>query len=285
MKGYVKNLLLKFLKFSVICKLIIKIYPLATEIYYLGTYRSTHSQNTWITRYRNLQNLLEISHLSPSNYKRYGNSQDGGYYLVDIVNSNCKLLSLGIGSDVTFEAELGKIVKEVHLYDHTVDGLPQDVQNSFFFQKKISSVDFQNEISLNTCFTNLDDQSGQTLLKVDIEGDELTIFDTLNENFLFKTSQIVIEIHNLKFLMKDTYYSKLVNLLVTLSKFHTPVYINANNWDSYDLILNKPLPNTLEITYLHNNVKANYKFYPRFASPTEYPNTNLKPSIEMSFLI
>jgi hypothetical protein len=43
-------------------------------------------------------------------FSRFGNQFDGGYVMVNDFNNNDALVSLGVGSDVTFDAELTKTI-------------------------------------------------------------------------------------------------------------------------------------------------------------------------------
>ena len=63
---------------------------------------------------------------------RVGRNNDGGYVMVDDFKETDCLISYGIGGDVSFEKDLQNKIKLSHLYDHTIQNLPDNVKNSIF---------------------------------------------------------------------------------------------------------------------------------------------------------
>ena len=284
MKKIVKSTIKFILKFKFLSKIVVKIYPIATESLFLRSINVSSSREVFLSRYTCVQEYLEINHLPEECYKRYGSDYDGGYFLVDDINPNSKLLSFGVGPDISFEAELSPKLRQVHLYDYSVSALPQNINNSKFFMSKVSTSDTNDKIDVNTCYQILNDSSKETILKCDIEGDELEVVSHISPINLKNTSQIILEIHNLNRIMANDFYSNLIKMLKNISLFHTPVFVNANNWDTYNLILNKPLPNTIEVTFLAKDKINKYKSIKVPSSPKSQPNSRINPSIELNFL-
>ena len=198
---------------------------------------------------------------------RLGRDNDGGYLVseIDIKKSNI-LISLGIDDDWSFEEHFSKINDiPVYAYDASVNlkfwakrALTQTIINpfSFYIFKKIFSyiIFFRNNkkhikkfVGLNTNFKNYCTLSSilkslnfkNVFLKIDIEGAEYRVLDTLIYNSE-KISGLVIEFHDC-----DIHLDKIKKFI---SKFDLKlVHIHANNFAP--IRSNDMLPIVLELTF------------------------------------
>jgi len=143
-----------------------------------------------------LSKLLRVEKvIDPSTkFARFGNQFDGGYVVVQDFTSTDALISLGVGHDVTFDAELSKLISKIHLYDHTVNDLPQPVDNATFFKEEIGYVK-KESVTLEEALLRLN-HSASVILKMDIEGSEWEVLANTVSLEAFK--QIVIEFHGLQ---------------------------------------------------------------------------------------
>ncbi len=227
---------------------------------------------------------------------RIGKQNDGGYLVSksDIHNSDC-LIGLGISDDWSFESDFVKINNTpVFAYDASV--------NTKFWLKKFVINTLKNPFKLSDSFKfisykkfftgnrkhikkfvglNTDDSNYCTLssifneinyknlfLKVDIEGSEYRILDTLVDN-KNRISGLVIEFHDCD-LHLETIKNFLKNFQLKL------IHIHANNYQP----INKKsgLPLVLELTFSKNCETIKSKILP---NELDMPNNKEEPEINL----
>lgn len=218
------------------------------------------------------------------NFKRFGSINDGGYCLVDLIEEKSKLLSFGVGDDVSFERDLSSSISAIHLYDHSVDCLPIKIENGTFFQLGLASRRYGDFITLADAIIEIGEAS-DLLLKMDIEGYEREVLSAADSNDLAKFSQIVIEFHGLHRIFEDEYYAVFVNALKKLRSTHSPVIVHANNFGDYKILGNVPVPDVIEVTYLRNGFIDSRNIHDvRAYKRSNNPNNPSRPAISLSFL-
>jgi hypothetical protein len=209
---------------------------------------------------------------------RLGGRHDGGYLVSEKdVKSSDILVSLGMGINWRFEIDfIKKNNVPLNIYDASVDKkyFLSLVKNSiirfyrpssflFYFKLYISYINFFKNTkkhiekfvssNLNVCssdkekYCTFDDvlkniESKNIFLKIDIEGDEYRILDTIL-GYQDRITSLVIEFHNC-----DLHLSKIENFI---NKFSLClVHIHANNFTP--ICAQNNLPLTLEITFSKN---------------------------------
>ena len=212
-------------------------------------------------------------------FSRFGNRFDGGYVMVHDFNGNDALVSLGVGNDVTLEAELSKVIAKVHLYDHTVSSLPQSVRNAVFHKEEIGYVK-ERAVTLEETILRLK-PAGDLLLKMDIEGSEWEVLEGTISLGTFK--QIVIEFHGLHRLINVDYFVKTVSALRKIHSTHAPVHLHANNYSSLAIIGNVAVPDIIEVTYVSRSRYKTTLFEPLPGAEFDSPNSSLTPEIALLF--
>jgi hypothetical protein len=228
-----------------------------------------------------LSKLLRVEKVVASNFKfaRFGNQFDGGYVMVHDFNKSDSLISLGVGNDVTLDAELSKMISKVHFYDHTVSRLPQSVDNAIFHKEEIGYAK-EGSVTLEETLIRLKPE-GDTILKMDIEGSEWEVLASTVSLGAFK--QIVIEFHGLQQLVNLDYFVRTASALQKIHTTHAPVHLHANNYVPVAIIGNSLVPDVIEVTYLN---RSNYKtvmYEPLPGAEFDNPNCSLIPEIALSF--
>lgn len=191
------------------------------------------------------QSLL-LQPLAQSKLVRLGRNADGGYSIPPLKFD--KLVTLGVGKDISFEMNSFFQEVDIHLFDHTVER-PFDLnKNMMFYKKGIGNSDKDNLLSFNSiCELSQVNSNAKNLLKFDIEGDEYFVFE--NADFS-KFSTIVCELH----WIEDCFYSdKFFNLQILLMKLHlnhSLVNVHVNNWSSLFNVGSVVLPNVVQLTFL-----------------------------------
>jgi hypothetical protein len=118
---------------------------------------------------------------------RLGPAHDGGYILLaEPCSMATEFYSFGVGNDVGFELDYVSRfpLNTVHLFDPTIDHLPQEHRN-FRFQKR--GIGMGND--------PLTAVVPDAILKMDVEGHEWQAFATMPRSTLKTFSQMVIEFH------------------------------------------------------------------------------------------
>ena len=208
------------------------------------------------------------------NLLRVGPKKDGGY-IIDkrIINKSKTIVTCGLNDDWEFEKNYLKINPETKViaYDHTVnkkfwkERFKKDflalillkkininkildvfkyIDYKFFFRKNIHiskkvvlKKNSKNEISIKEII----DKKKNIILKIDIEGDEYKLLNTINKE-QSKINLLIIEFHNI-----SKNISKIKKFLSN-SKFKI-IHIHANNYGGIDKLNN---PNVIEVTLLNS---------------------------------
>lgn len=203
---------------------------------------------------------------------RLGRNNDGGYIVFNKnLNNLDGIYSYGINDDVSFDLDFTKYIsKKIHMYDHTIDSLPQNHQ-SFIFIKEAGSAD---NIIRHIQTTN--NSSNNLFLKMDIEGCEWDILDKLDEKILNRFQQLVIEFHNIQFLQNEYFgnfnitHEIILRVFKKLNQYFYLGHIHGNNCGGI-----KDLPNTIECTYIRKDlldIIPEIEDIPYPISNLDYPN-------------
>jgi hypothetical protein len=190
---------------------------------------------------------------------RLGKDNDGGYLVnkQDILKSK-KLLSLGVGDDVSFESDFMKLNNcPIVAYDGTIKP-NQDFLNDFykddktFINKNIG--DKEGEVPFKSILGEQD-----VFLKCDIEEHEYAI---LNDIIIHSKqfTGITMEFHNIN---GEDHFNELLNFI---SKVELKlVHIHVNNWFYYKTEQGC-IPDVIELTFtssdnvvLDDNIKLPHK--------------------------
>ena len=227
----------------------------------------------------NLLQPLKFEFLPP--LVRYGSSNEGGYLLLDVEPHIYSLVSYGVGDDVSFEYDLSTIVSEIVLYDFSVSTLPMQIPNAQFHQIGISSEPTNGFVTVEQTLTNFE-ITKPLLLKMDIEGFEWDILNSLSFEVLHRFDQIVIEFHGLCSLVHEYEFQRMFAALSRISQTHLPVVIHANNFGDYQIIGNVPIPDVVEVTYARKAKFGLMDIPVKVNKKLSYPNNPLRPDIYLS---
>jgi len=256
-----------------------------------------------------LPKILKPYHINKSNLIRIGPEKDGGY-IVDkrILNKSKVVITLGLNDDWDFEKDyLDKSSNSrIIAYDHTVNekfwkkrfkndlisfllfkkikfNQIMDVfkyfsylaffrgKNEHLIKKVVPKKKKINQVTVNEALKDFQN----TLLKIDIEGDEYSVLDQVNKNSK-KINLLIIEFHDVnKNIKKIKKFLKKSNLKI--------IHIHANNYGGID---KNGLPKVLEISLLNKKKfkisknKSNYS-YP--IDGLDYSNLKRRKDIKLIF--
>ena len=188
---------------------------------------------------------------------RVGSSNDGGYVMADDFNVK-GAISVGIGSNVSWDQAIARKRIPIAMFDPTIRRLPEPVPGGLFFRIGLGDRDTIHPIKrLSTlvdvaAFSSFD----SLLLKIDIEGSEYAALTSLSESELWRYRQIVIEFHDLVKLNNEHDARLMIDAVWKLSQSHFPVHVHANNFDALIRFGNYWFPNAIEVTYVLKSMLA-----------------------------
>ena len=216
------------------------------------------------------------------NIVRFGDDMDGGYVLVDCIKDSTFVLSIGVGNNITFDSTISNHVSRVIMVDHTVN-IGNVPSNAWFIKKKL--VPFVKDNTLETSLPELINQvplNSRIILKMDIEGNEWEILESLDGAHLKKFDQMVIEFHGILEKAKKDSLDSMQNVIRKLLNFFDVVNIHANNYSSYQIFLNFPLVDVIEVTFLNRQL-SDYSRVNNNSKHLNFPNNPNKPEIFLTF--
>jgi hypothetical protein len=229
--------LLKTLNLS---KYFLKAYPVAVE----NTFPSISRDQ--IDRLRQLFPLKVLNNIS---WKRFGSSGDGGYLLSDDISESDICISLGIGDNYSFDIDMAKRCSQVLMFDHTITP-PTPIASNMIFEKiGIAAVEAKGFTTIEKIISKLPERS-DLILKIDVEGAEWKVLESLTLETLSRFRQIAAEFHNLHSIHDSNQFSQIVNSLSKISQSHLLVNFHVNNWASYQMVAGVPFPDVVEVTYV-----------------------------------
>lgn len=236
-----------------------------------------------LARQKHLRSLLTLVDLDGQGVLRLGNSSDGGYVLMDCLNTNIACLSFGIGNDPSFDYDVSKFVSNVYMFDHTIADVPNLRPNMFFYKTALKNKVSDQAITLDSVAVSLKIES-EYILKIDIEGDEWKVLADVTPSVLLKAQQILIEFHNLNRLDSDETYLSVISSLKKLNLGHALVNIHANNWARCDFARGQIIPEVLETTWVRKDLIRNFESKKiRNSISCNFPNNANKEDIELNY--
>jgi len=202
----------------------------------------------------NLKGLISTS-IQPEKLGliRLGSAHDGGYVMLRPETKDAEVISLGIADNLDFELALidGSYARAIHCFDGSIKQLPEVRDGINFKSKYVKSVSTDNSLLLNEILADI--EAKELILKVDIEGDEWGVFESLEVSELCKFSQIIGEFHGLA---SCTTNEKAQRMNEILDKLHQYFYLfnsHPNNWSEYRILKGVPIVDVLELSFVNKN--------------------------------
>ena len=256
-----------------------------------------------------LPNNLKPFKSNKHNLLRVGPRKDGGY-IIDrrVIKKSKTVITCGLNDDWEFEKHYLKINSEskVIAYDHTINNdfwklrFKKDflalillkkitfnkifdvfkyIDYKFFFRNKNTHIskkivlkkENRHEISIKEILN----KKKNIILKIDIEGDEYKILNTINKEYC-KINLLIIEFHNISKNMVK------IKKFLSNSKFKI-IHLHANNYGGVDKFKN---PNVIEVTLINSkkffvNKKKSTRKYPIIG--LDFKNLKRRKDIKIKF--
>jgi hypothetical protein len=210
---------------------------------------------------------------------RIGDSEDGGYLVPDLLETIRYAFSPGVAGTASFERDLISRGIFCYLADYSVDTTP--ISGNFLdFDKKFIGIE-DNEVFM-TLSTWLDAKcinSNDLLLQMDIEGAEWEVLESVDRETLLKFKVLVIEFHNLHFLLFKYSFESMKRVVDSLLSDYYVVHFHPNNNDGLQNLSGVSVPPTAEITFLRKDSCKRIGLLERITSPLDSHNSNWKRHI------
>lgn len=233
--------------------------------------------NLFAANYRQIKDLLRVRGVKGFDLVRTGDMSDGAYVMLDDFKEDGVAYSFGIGNDISWDEWIIGKGYSVYAFDHTIDSLPHENSKIKWLKMGIQGHDDEENrmISLNTVFDRYTSESGNTIVKMDIEGYEWEALETLSKDKLKSVSQISMELHGLTGLRT----SRIIKVLEKIRETHTPIWIHGNNNAGKMKIGGDVLPQLLEVTFVNNE---EYELYDiQYDCPTDLDRKNIENKDEI----
>jgi len=206
--------------------------------------------------YNGLQELLKIDSAEGFRLARMGRDHDGGYIMLDDFPGGIAY-SFGICDDVSWDKDMASRGYDVFMYDHTIDGLPEN-NDRFHWSKLGISDGITNDERLKTLeeliLMNHHENERDMILKMDVEGAEWGFLEHVKSETLSQFSQMTFELHSM---ITPGSSERVLKILQKINETHQLVHIHANNVSNYVTIGDKNFPDLLEVSYV---LRDKYKF-------------------------
>lgn len=215
-------------------------------------------ENAFITApreyYEEIHELLHLAKINGVELVRIGKDNDGGYIMPDDFSSDDNIAySFGISTDVSWDKDMASRGYDVFMYDHTIDGLPEE--NPRFHWSKLGVADSPNHADdLRTLDelikANHHEDKHNMILKMDVEKAEWGVIEMVSSETLSRFSQILIEFHGLN---EPKWQGRIPAALRKLNLTHQAVHIHGQNVGHYVSLGTQTFCNQIEVSYVRRD--------------------------------
>ena len=215
---------------------------------------------------------------------RVGASTDGGYVMAEPISAS-GAISVGVGSDVSWDQDVGARGVPIAMFDHTVRRLPRHVPNGTFHRIGIGPRPTHNTRPLDQLISLAGMQGrDDLLLKMDVEGAEWSALTEPKPADLQHFSQIVLELHDIVGLKDQRRSTQLLAAIDHLTSGHVPIHVHANNYDELVRFGGWWFPNSIEISLIRKDRVSETTPATRIRSDLDAPCDPRVTEIDLSAL-
>ena len=241
--NFKRKLAYKLIKKLHISELIRRLYPVAMDIKFENV-----SQNQIVE----IMRLIKVKRDESFQLIRLGSLYDGGYLVVDDFSLRDVLVSLGIGENADFEYNISTRIERIIAFDHTVDSIPNMSSNTQFNKLGVKAKSVNEFVTLTSIIEDIPEKN-DLLLKIDIEGSEWEVIDSMSDKELTRFRQIIGEFHGFN---EETNFETINRVLGKILQNFVVVNTHANNWGQYEIIKRIAIPDVIEITFMRKDTKS-----------------------------
>jgi hypothetical protein len=201
---------------------------------------------------------------------RVGREADGGYVMVEDFEGIQTAISIGIGSEVSWDVALADRGMTVLQFDPTITR-PPVIRPDLRFEPLGLLAAHQPGIAepLSGIVSRAD---GPLVGKIDIEGDEWAALEAASDADLRRFRQLVVEFHGIRNFVDREWRERAMSVLRKIARHMQSVHLHGNNHSGVRVIAGFPFPDTFEVTFL---ARERCRFSPDdacYPTPLDRPN-------------
>ncbi len=208
---------------------------------------------------------------------RVGHASDGGYVMLDDLSRVGFALSLGVGSEMTWDTEMADRGITVHQFDYTIDQPPATHKHIRFHRSRITPVGGGTDHSLQSAQSLGDHQP--CIVKMDIEGDEWAVLDAAGDGDFDQVTQMICEFHGFDCVTDTNWFERAERVLRRLEQCFCVVHVHGNNYGAYLTRGNVAFPEILEVTFANRHFYEVNPCVEVFPTALDAPNRADRPDI------
>ena len=186
---------------------------------------------------------------------RVGGESDGGYVMAndfDVAGA----ISIGIGSDVSWDVDLANRGIHVAMFDPTIRKPANPVPHARFHKLGLGPKELGRSYR---SLAQIVDIAGwpvdsDLILKIDIEGDEWQSLVECQPVLLSRFRQVVVEFHDLRRLKGIGSGAVMLAALHRLNETHRVIHVHANNYANLVRLGNYWFVDALEISFMRHDM-------------------------------
>ncbi len=217
----------------------------------------------------NLLNLIRPWQMISDTKVRIGSDADGGYLMPSSSRRSNTVLSIGIGTEVSFDNDLALLGARVIQFDHTIDASPSVHPNIQFHRKGWGARDEGPFVSLASMVKMIDwTQARHAILKFDTEGAEWECLAGASSDDLARFEVLTGEFHDFQSLVNRDHFDRVHAVFDKLCSTHRVIHMHANNAGGMVMLGGIPFPRLLELTFMR---KSSASFHGHSAEPIPGP--------------
>jgi hypothetical protein len=213
--------------------------------------------------------------------RRLGRTCDGGYVMLDDFACVTTALSIGVGPEVSWDADVAALGIRVLQFDHTVPRSPQaDPLFVFHPQRVVGCPSAPGDLTLNDILARPELASDREIVaKIDIEGSEWELLAATGQATLQQLRQIVFEFHNTHLFAEPGWAETALAALGNVARTHACIHVHGNNWGPFTVIGGIPFPAAFEATFIRRSDHALTPSSETFPTELDRPNNPKMPDL------
>lgn len=187
---------------------------------------------------------------------RVGGEGDGGYLHPNILDRVSFCYSPGVSSIANFEKELSDVYGiKSFMADASVKKSPIQDKNLEFIPKFIGTHSDDKFITLSDWISGtIGNSNKNTILQMDIEGNEYSVLMFEDSSTLAKFSTMTIEFHNLQKIFKKDFLIMFSTIFEKIYKNFSICHVHPNNCCGIVSLNGIDVPRVIEVTFIRNDL-------------------------------
>jgi hypothetical protein len=210
---------------------------------------------------------------------RIGGKQDGGYVMLDDFGAARNAISLGIGSEVSWDLDMAGRGLRVFQYDHSVAAPPGAHPNFRFHRNRVvGRRSSPEDVTLAQILTQrelVDDRD--VMVKMDIDEAEWDVLSQTSADLLQRIRQLTAEFGEMRMFVDRDWRTAMLAAMKNLTGTHTCIHVHGNNWSPFAVVGGVPVPNHFEATFVRRSDHAISRSSDTFPTRFDVPNNPKRP--------